>query len=147
MLNQSFARFRPKHNLLILAVGLAFAASEALAQAKNDPSKHDAAKDARPDSKCQSKATSTPLAKPPDHWSVEKGERYLRSPRISLLLDEKGAVIEAKIIRTSGIKEIDGWVLNSVKAWKYNAATGCGTREVDVSVSINFSAGDTNGGQ
>jgi TonB family protein len=147
MLNQNLARFRFKHNLLILAVGLAFAGVQGLAQAKNDPPKQGTAKSTQLDSRCQAKPTSTTLAKPPDHWSVGKGERYLRSPRVSLSVDENGTVTEAKITRTSGIKEIDDWVLSSVKAWKYNAAPGCGIRDVDASVSINFSAADANAAQ
>jgi TonB family protein len=146
MPNQNLARFRFKHDLLIMAVVLTFASVQQVrAQAKNEPPKQGAPKSAQVDAKCQPKSTSTTLAKPPDHWRVGRGERYLRSPRVSLSVDENGAVVEAKITRTSGIKEIDVWVLDSVKAWKYNAAPGCGVRDVGASVSINFSAGEANG--
>ena len=137
MLNQSLARLTFKHDLLILAVWLAFG-GQALAQKKNDPPKQDTAKSAHLNPRCQAKAIRTTSPKPPNHWNAANRERYLSSPRFSVSVDEAGAVTEAKITRTSGIKEIDAWVRRSVKAWKYNPAPGCGIREGHGSANIDF---------
>jgi TonB family protein len=52
-------------------------------------------------------------------------ESYRQSPVIKFQINEDGSVSNARLVRSSGVKDIDKKVLKAVSSWKYEAVPGC----------------------
>jgi TonB family protein len=82
------------------------------------------------------------LSKPRLEWpktvQYRKNESYKRAPIISFEIEESGKVSNVKVTRGSGVRDIDAWVVNEIKRWKYKPGPGCGIRETDATVIIDF---------
>ena len=64
---------------------------------------------------------------------------YRRSPIVRFLIQEDGSVTEARIVRSSGVADVDQEVLESVSRWKYKPrSTGCGVIEIQMTVVIHW---------
>jgi TonB family protein len=53
------------------------------------------------------------------------GESYKRSPTIKFQINEDGTVSNIKLIRSSGVKDIDRKLLKEASGWKFRAVPGC----------------------
>jgi TonB family protein len=74
---------------------------------------------------------------------VKKGEKATGySPVIAFEILESGTVVNARVKRSSGIADEDAYGLNSIKRWRFNSRTGCGTVESEAVVSIHWSSGE-----
>ena len=122
-------------NSLVVAILLALAAG-GFAQEKSSPKSQEQTSDAGDAVGCSTKLVSGSFLKPPDHWSP--GQQYRGAPILHIKIDESGAVSKVRVARSSGIKEIDRWAQAVVKKWRYNSAPGCGLREGDIEVTIDF---------
>jgi TonB family protein len=70
---------------------------------------------------------------------VHKGEKATRySPIIAFEILESGAVVNARITRSSGFSDIDAYALNWIQSTRYNNRSGCGVVETSASVSVDF---------
>jgi TonB family protein len=66
-------------------------------------------------------------------------ESYRRLPVIKFLIHEDGTVSDAKVIRSSGVGDIDKKLLDSIVLWKYKPRpVGCGVVESEISMTIDF---------
>jgi len=59
-----------------------------------------------------------------------KGEKYRRPPRVAYEVMENGDVRKLRLVRHSGIKELDANLLLAASRWKYHPRAGCGTMKV-----------------
>jgi len=59
-----------------------------------------------------------------------KGEKYRRPPMVAYEVLQNGDVRKLRLVRHSGIKELDGNLLLAASHWKYRARAGCGTVKV-----------------
>jgi len=53
------------------------------------------------------------------------GETYKQSPTVKFQINEDGTVSKVKLIRSSGVKDVDKQVLKEVSSWKFKAVPGC----------------------
>jgi TonB family protein len=60
----------------------------------------------------------------------QKQEKYRRPPMVAYDIREDGSVGRVRIVRRSGIKELDAKLLSAASQWKYRARTGCGAVKV-----------------
>jgi TonB family protein len=60
----------------------------------------------------------------------QKQEKYRRPPMVAYDIREDGKVGRVRIVRRSGIKELDAKLLSVAAQWKYRARTGCGVVKV-----------------
>lgn len=60
----------------------------------------------------------------------QKGERFRRPPMVAYEVQEDGEVRKVRLVRHSGIKELDGKLVLAVSQWKYQARPGCGVVKV-----------------
>jgi TonB family protein len=81
---------------------------------------------------------SVPRYEKPRKFHFEKGERYRHSGYVSFEVDENGNVSEPKIIRSTGARDVDNYLLRAVKHWKYKPAPGCGTRGGEADLTVDF---------
>jgi len=88
--------------------------------------------------KCKPELASKPTPKWPRSLRVRKGESYKGAPVISFNIPESGYVTDIQLVRSSGVRDVDAWVLSEVRNWKYKLAAGCGIRHSQVSVTIDF---------
>jgi TonB family protein len=92
------------------------------------------------------KGTCVPVlnTKPKPSWpkslTTQKGESFKGNPVISFDVDEEGNVKDAKVVRSSGIRDVDEWVLREMKRWKYKPAPSCGLRHSQVIVTIDLTS-------
>jgi TonB family protein len=66
------------------------------------------------------------------------GESYKRAPVVKFQINEDGAVSQAKIVRSSGVSDIDAKVLEAITKWKYKPRPGCGVLDSEMSVLIHW---------
>jgi TonB family protein len=66
------------------------------------------------------------------------GESYKRSPVVKFRISEDGGVSQAKIVRSSGVSDIDEKVLEAITKWKYKARPGCGVLDSEMSVLVHW---------
>ena len=69
-------------------------------------------------------------------------EKYRGAPVISYTIQEDGSVIDLKLQRSSGVKGIDKYALQTVKGWKYRAMPGCPGVDTTVTLIIDFQGKD-----
>ena len=53
------------------------------------------------------------------------GESYKDSPTIKFQINEDGTVSNVKLMRSSGVKDIDRKLIKAASAWTYKAVPGC----------------------
>jgi TonB family protein len=63
---------------------------------------------------------------------------YKRSPIVRFLIQEDGSVSGVRIVRSSGVADIDKKVVDAVSQWKYKPRpTGCGVIESKMTILIH----------
>jgi TonB family protein len=60
----------------------------------------------------------------------QKGEKSRRTPMAAYEVQEDGDVRKLRLVRRSGIKELDSKLLLAASKWKYEARPGCGIVKV-----------------
>jgi TonB family protein len=60
----------------------------------------------------------------------QKGEKYHRPPMVAYEVQEDGGILGLRLVRHSGIKELDQELLAAASNWKYLARPGCGSVKV-----------------
>jgi hypothetical protein len=60
----------------------------------------------------------------------QKGEKYRRPPMVAYEVQEDGAISRLRLVRRSGIKELDAELLAAASKWKYKERAGCGRAKV-----------------
>jgi hypothetical protein len=60
----------------------------------------------------------------------QKGEKYRRPPMVAYEVEENGDVRKLRLVRHSGIRELDGKLLSTAVQWKYQTRPGCGVLKV-----------------
>ena len=146
MSSASAAISRIRHNFLIATICVVWVTAMGSApcgQAWTVPH-HSAPTDMAADEKVGSDHPCAPvlLLKPKPDWPKairrKKGESYKRDPVIGFGISETGEVINARVVRSSGVGDIDAWVLKEIQKWKYRPAPSCGVRKSEISVTIDF---------
>jgi hypothetical protein len=66
------------------------------------------------------------------------GETYQHPPNVKYQIDEDGTVSDIKLIRSSGITDIDIRISFAAWNWKYKPRPGCGIVETETSVIIDW---------
>jgi TonB family protein len=64
-------------------------------------------------------------AGPTGPYKFLPGETYKQSPTVKFQINEDGTVSKVKLIRSSGVKDIDKQVVTTVSGWKFKAVPGC----------------------
>jgi TonB family protein len=65
-------------------------------------------------------------------------ESYKHAPVVSFQIHEDGSVTDAKIVRSSGVRDIDKKLLEAVANWKYKPNPGCGVVSTEMTVTIDW---------
>ena len=88
--------------------------------------------------RCKTKIVKkTPRPEPKDlQWG--KDEKYRGAPVISSTIQEDGNVVNVKLERSSGVRWIDEYALQTVKGRKYQAMPGCPGVETKETIIIDF---------
>lgn len=60
----------------------------------------------------------------------QPGEKYRRPPMVAYDVLEDGSVANVRIVRKSGIRELDGKLYAAALQWKYQARPGCKVAKV-----------------
>jgi TonB family protein len=60
----------------------------------------------------------------------QKGEKYHRPPMVAYEVQEDGSIRGLRLVRHSGIKELDQELLAAASNWKYLARPGCASVKV-----------------
>jgi TonB family protein len=60
----------------------------------------------------------------------QKGEKYRRPPMVAYEVQEDGGVSRLRLVRRSGIKELDQELVAAASKWNYKERPGCGTARV-----------------
>jgi penicillin-binding protein 1A len=77
--------------------------------------------------------------KPHETVRIRSGDRYLHDPVVAFQVLESGAIRNAVLSRTSGLKEVDDYALSWVKGVKYRPRpAGCGVLESQMSMTVDF---------
>jgi TonB family protein len=58
-------------------------------------------------------------------YKVLPGESYKGSPTVKFQINEDGTVSNVKLVRSSGVKDIDRKLLKEASGWKFKAVPGC----------------------
>jgi TonB family protein len=66
------------------------------------------------------------------------GESYRHSPVIALQITEEGSMANVRVVRSSGIKDLDARLIRGVSSWRYYPRPGCGVIESTMTVIIDF---------
>jgi TonB family protein len=69
---------------------------------------------------------------------LHPGEKIPPNPLVAFEVLESGNVINARVERSSGKREIDTYALDWVRSARYNQRPGCGVIEGKASVTIDF---------
>ena len=82
--------------------------------------------------RCNPKVVSKKPISEPKIIQVRQGEKPSRYPPvIAFEILESGEVVNARVKRSSGIADRDAYLLNSIRGWKFNSRSGCGTVETE----------------
>ena len=71
-------------------------------------------------------------------YKILPNESFKHSPVVKFQINTDGTVSDVKIVRGSGIRDINRKVLESVSKWKYKPNTECGVVEVKMTVIIEW---------
>jgi TonB family protein len=88
--------------------------------------------------RCKRKLIKNGPSPEPKKWEWGKGEKYRDHPVVSYTIKEDGTVTNVKLKRTSGVRKIDEYVLQSVKAQKFEAMPGCPGIETTETIIIDL---------
>jgi TonB family protein len=66
----------------------------------------------------------------------QKGERFRRPPMVAFEVQEDGDVRKLRLVRRSGIRELDGKLLLAASNWKYQVRPGCGIVKVPLAAGF-----------
>ena len=66
----------------------------------------------------------------------QKGEKSRRFPMVAYEVQEDGDIRKLRLVRRSGIKELDGNLLSAASQWKYQARPGCGVVKVRLAAGL-----------
>ncbi|HSC78680.1 MAG TPA: energy transducer TonB, partial [Candidatus Acidoferrales bacterium] len=84
---------------------------------------------------CAAVAVSQPM---PANLRLKSGDVWKGRPTVSFNVTEKGKVQKLKLLKSSGIPDIDREVLRTVRKWKYKPEPGCQPVEVEMTITIDF---------
>ena len=87
---------------------------------------------------CGAEPLYTKMLEPPSHWAPRSTSVHFSSPIVSFTIGERGEVSTLKFKKTSGIPEIDEWIVHSMRKWKYKPVPGCEQVEKETSLTIDF---------
>jgi hypothetical protein len=65
-----------------------------------------------------------------DEVQPQEGEKYRRPPMVAYEVQEDGDVRKLRLVRHSGIKELDEKLLSTAVQWKYQTRPGCAALKV-----------------
>jgi TonB family protein len=65
------------------------------------------------------------------------GEIYKRAPVVKYRINEDGTVSNVRLVRSSGLKNLDRQVIKAVASWKYKPNPGCPI-EAEMSLTIDW---------
>lgn len=69
---------------------------------------------------------------------LRSGETYKRLPVVEFLVHEDGTVSDVKLVRGSGVSQLDEKVFDSIALWKFKSRPiGCGVIESKMSVNVH----------
>ena len=74
----------------------------------------------------------------PKKWKLQPGEKFSNSPVISFAVSPSGKVDSIRLLKSSGVKDVDRWVVLSVKRWRYKSVRRCAPTELQMTVSVDF---------
>jgi len=66
------------------------------------------------------------------------GESFRHSPVIAFEIKEDGSISNLRLVRSSGIKDLDKKTMAAVAVWKYKPRPGCGLIESEMTVTVEF---------
>ena len=92
--------------------------------------------------RCKTRIVKNDLPPQRNDWHWGDDEKYRGAPVISYTIQEDGSVIDLKLQRSSGVKGIDKYALQTVKGWKYRAMPGCPGVDTTVTLIIDFQGKD-----
>jgi TonB family protein len=87
---------------------------------------------------CGAQPLQTGMLKPMPKWNQDASKVLSHYPIVSFTVGERGEVSNIKLRRSSGIREIDEWVVDSMRKWRYKPTPGCDEIESKVEFSIHF---------
>jgi len=70
-------------------------------------------------------------------FDVKKGEIY-RSPVVSFTVSADGSVSQIRLIRSSGIRDLDVRLLREFKKWIYSTRPDCAPIKVQMKMTIDW---------
>lgn len=76
--------------------------------------------------RCSPTIVSKKPAAKPRNVQIKQGDHY--STIVTFMVLESGDVVNARVKRTSGNRDLDASALKAIRGIKYNKRTGCGTR-------------------
>lgn len=86
---------------------------------------------------CEPMAISRPLPKGPFH--TLPNESLKNSPLLKFQINEDGTVTNVRLLRGSGVSDIDKQEVAYVLRWKYKPRPqGCGVLELEMSINIDL---------
>ncbi len=88
--------------------------------------------------RCKTKMLKKGLRLAPKGWEFGKDEKYRGAPTVSYTIEPDGSVANAKLTRSSGVRKIDEYALQSVRGWKYQAMPGCPGLDSQATILIHF---------
>jgi TonB family protein len=79
-------------------------------------------------------------AKPHSYWAYKflEGESYKGAPILKFQINQDGAVSDVKLVRSSGVHDVDRKKVIAVSHWKYEPGVGCGIVETNMSLTIDW---------
>jgi len=95
-------------------------------------------KQGKPAKPCVPRLASSARQEPPKRFRFRKGETYRRSPIVSYQVDVDGRISDAKLVRSSGVRDIDSYALQTIKNLRYKPAPGCEPLQVEADINIHF---------
>lgn len=91
---------------------------------------------------CRPVLASRPRPAWPKSLKLREGESYKGDPVISFDVNETGQLLNIRVVRSSGVADLDSWVQAQVKRWKYKPSPGCGVRHAEVVITVDFRVAD-----
>ncbi len=88
--------------------------------------------------RCRPKLVSRDHSSSRKKINVKAGEKPTGYPPvIAFQILESGIVVNARVKRSSGIADRDAYALESIKKWRFDSRTGCGTVESEA-VAVHY---------
>lgn len=75
---------------------------------------------------------------PKGPFKHSRGESYKHAPVVKFDIEENGTVANVRIIRSSGIKDLDEKLIETIRGWEYNPRPGCGVTESEMTATIDW---------